>query len=68
MRDLNGQEDCVLPQTIDPGNSYICTITTSLDGEPGDHTNEVTASGTDDEGNPVSDSDDATVTINATPV
>ena len=37
-------------------------------GNPGDvETDVVTASGTDDDGNPVSDDDDATVTISDTP-
>jgi hypothetical protein len=62
--DLNGQGDCAVPQTIPAGGSYSCSITFYVSGEAGDmHTNVVTASGTDDDGNPVSDDDDATVFI-----
>ncbi len=63
--DLNGQGDCSVPQTIAAGGSYPCSFTTNVTGNAGDvETNVVTASGTDDDGNPVSDDDDATVTIN----
>ena len=62
--DLNGQGDCAVPQTIPAGGSYSCSITVYVSGEAEDvHTNVVTASGTDDDGNPVSDEDDATVFI-----
>jgi uncharacterized repeat protein (TIGR01451 family) len=50
--------ECVLPQTIGPGGSFECDITRTISS---DHTNTVTATGVDDEGTPVSDSDDATV-------
>jgi uncharacterized repeat protein (TIGR01451 family) len=56
--DLNGQGDCVTPTTIEPGTSYTCSFTVLVDG---DETDVVTASGTDDDGTPVSGSDDATV-------
>ena len=56
--DLDGQGDCSVPQTILPGDSYTCSFTVLVDG---DETDVVTASGVDDEGTPVSDSDDATV-------
>jgi uncharacterized repeat protein (TIGR01451 family) len=56
--DLNGQGDCSVPQTIQPGDSYACSFTVFVTG---DHTDVVTASGADDEGTPVSASDDATV-------
>ena len=56
--DLNGQGDCSVPQTIQPGSSYTCSFTVLVDG---DETDVITASGTDDEGTPVSGSDDATV-------
>jgi hypothetical protein len=62
--DLDGQGTCSVPQTIQPGDSYTCEFTALVEGEAGDtETDTVTASGTDDEGNPVSDSDDATVEI-----
>ncbi len=56
--DLNGQGDCVVPQTIQPGSNYTCSFTVFVNG---DETDIVTASGSDDEGTSVSDSDDATV-------
>ena len=66
--DLNAQGDCTVPQTIAPGASYSCTFTAFVGGNPNDtETDTVTASGTDDEGNPVSASDDATVTANDVP-
>jgi len=62
--DLNGQGDCAVPQTIPAGGSYTCSLTVFVSGNAGDvHTNVVTASGTDDDGNPVSDEDDETVTV-----
>ena len=65
--DLNGQGTCSVPQTIEPGASYTCQFTATVSGEAGDReTDTVTASGTDDEGNPVSDDDDATVEITDT--
>ncbi|HEX6850742.1 MAG TPA: hypothetical protein VF139_04985, partial [Candidatus Polarisedimenticolaceae bacterium] len=64
---LNGQGSCIVPQLIAPSGSYTCSFTAFV-GVPagqvtGSETDTVTASGTDDEGTPVSDSDDATVTI-----
>ena len=53
-----------MPQTIAPGASYSCSFTGAVSGNAGSsHKDVVTASGTDDDGNPVSDEDDATVTI-----
>ena len=47
-----------------PGATYSCSFTGAVSGNAGSsHTDVVTASGTDDDGNPVSDTDDATVTI-----
>jgi Zn-dependent M28 family amino/carboxypeptidase len=55
---------CVLPITILPGDTYTCTFGVDVMGNEGDvHTNIATASGTDDEGEPVSDSDDETVFV-----
>ncbi len=63
--DLNGQGDCSVPQTIVAGGSYSCSITVAVSGNAGDTiTNVATASGFDDDGSPVSDDDDAVVTVN----
>ena len=62
--DLNGQGDCAVPQTIQPGDTYTCSFTAFVAGNAGDtETDTVIGSGTDDEGNPVSDDDTATVTV-----
>jgi uncharacterized repeat protein (TIGR01451 family) len=62
--DLNGLGDCTTPQTIAAGGSYSCTFTAEISGNAGySETDTVTASGNDDDGNPVSDSDSATVTV-----
>ena len=59
----NGQGDCVLP-TIAPGDTYSCSFTAEVTGEIDEiKTNVVTASGVDDEGTLVSDSDGAEVAI-----
>ena len=51
-----------MPQTIAAGASYSCSFSGAVSGNAGStHTDVVTASGTDDDGNPVSDHDDATV-------
>ena len=57
-----------MPQTIAAGDSYTCSFTANVTGNAGYvEIDVVTASGTDDDGNPVSDDDDATVTITDTP-
>ena len=56
--DLNGQGDCAVPVVIQPGDSYTCSFVGFVDS---DETDTITASGTDDEGTPVSDSDSAYV-------
>lgn len=62
--DINGWGTCQSGLTIDPGMSYSCSFTVSVIGNSGDsETDTVSASGTDDEGNPVSASDSATVVI-----
>ncbi len=62
--DLNGQGGCSVPQTIAAGGFYQCTFSATVSGNAGDiETDIVTATGTDDDGNPISDSDDATVDI-----
>ena len=66
--DLNGQGTCSVPQLIQPGESYTCVFTALVSGNAGDsETDTVTASGTDDEGTPVSDDDDATVDVVGVP-
>jgi len=63
--DLNGTGDCSVPQTIQSGGSYSCSFTAYLEGEPdAAHMNMATASGLDDDGNPVNDNDGATVNFN----
>ncbi len=62
--DLNGQGDCSVPQTIAAGDSYSCSIAVNVSGNADDMiTNVLTASGADDDGNPVSATDDAVVTV-----
>jgi uncharacterized repeat protein (TIGR01451 family) len=62
--DLDGKGTCDVPQTIAAGASYTCSFTGAVAGDAGDsHVNVVTASGKDDDGHDVSDSDDATVAI-----
>jgi uncharacterized repeat protein (TIGR01451 family) len=66
--DLNGQGDCSVPQALDaygyPGDWYSCSFIVSLSGEAGgSHTNTVTASASDNDGNTTTDEDPATVTF-----
>ena len=63
--DLNGQGSCSVPQVIaGGGGSYSCSFTATVSGNAGYvETDTVSASGADDENNPVSDSDSATVTV-----
>ncbi len=77
VEDISSDVTCVdssgvstnLGQTIQPGDFISCQFTRTL-GAAGvgftdsSHVNRVTASGMDDDGAPVSDSDSATVTIN----
>lgn len=62
---LNGQGDCSVPQVLaGNGGTYSCSFTADVVGNYMDsETDIVTASGTDDEGNPVSAADSATVII-----
>jgi uncharacterized repeat protein (TIGR01451 family) len=61
---LDGKGTCDVPVVLAPGASYSCSFSGAVSGNAGSsHTDVVTASGTDDDGNPVSDDDDATVTI-----
>ena len=66
--DLDGKGTCDVPQTIAAGDTYSCSFTGPVSGGPGtSHTDVVTAAGKDDDGNDVSDSDDAVVSITSTP-
>ncbi|TXS90750.1 hypothetical protein FV139_17365 [Parahaliea maris] len=65
---LDGQGTCALPQTLAPaGGNYTCSFTAFVSGSAGDiETNEVTAAGEDDDGQPVEDINSATVRILST--
>ena len=66
--DLDGKGTCDVPQTLAPGAGYSCSFSGAVSGAAGSsHKDVVTASGTDDDGNPVSDDDDAVVTITNLP-
>jgi len=66
--DLDGQGTCDLPVTIHPGASYTCYFLREVVGVGGYvETDTVTAYGSDDEGTPVSDYDDADVTLTPLP-
>ncbi|MCW5844926.1 MAG: carboxypeptidase regulatory-like domain-containing protein [Caldilinea sp.] len=61
---------CALPQTplAANGGQYSCSFTANVTGQPGfSETDVVTVFGQDGEGNTVSSSDDATVTLTDTP-
>jgi hypothetical protein len=61
---LNGQGTCSVPQELSPGESYTCAITVPVNGNAGfSETNTFTASGLDDDGNPVSATASDTVSI-----
>ena len=65
---LAGKETCSVGFTIASYDQYTCTFTQTVSGSPGDDpTDTVTASGTDDEGIPVSGSDSASIWIVAKP-
>gem|GEM_PF-5911019 len=60
--DLNGQGNCTVPQVIAAGDCYTCTFTAMVQSDvPKTEIDTVTASGTDDAGNPVTGSDSASV-------
>gem|GEM_PF-6090229 len=69
--DLNGQGTCSVPQvgvSIQGGGSYACSFQSEIWGNAGvTETGTVTAVASDDEGNEVSASDSATVTISDVP-
>ncbi len=64
--DLAGQGNCgaLIGADLAPNASLACFFQRMVSGDAGFiHTNVVTANGTDDDGFPVSDDDDATVTV-----
>lgn len=59
---------CAVPQEIPPGGTYSCSFVAFVgDNYQDSETDTVTASGTDDEESPVSDSDSAMVTVTDVP-
>ena len=67
--DCNGVgEGSGLSTELDPNETVTCTFSMIVSGDAGDQINDlITVTGTDDDGTPVSDSDDATVTITNVP-
>ena len=67
--DCNGVgEGSGLSTELDPNETVTCTFSMIVSGDAGDRINDlITVTGTDDDGTPVSDSDDATVTITNVP-
>ena len=62
--DLNGQGNCQVNVVLQPNETYSCQFVKHISGQSGQtHTDIVTASGHDDDGNPVSDDDSAMVQI-----
>jgi hypothetical protein len=57
---------CVLPQELDPNESYTCSFQAFVEGtSTTPHVNEVTGNAFDKDGNPATDPGDATVTFPA---
>ena len=67
LGNLQGKGSCALPQAMPVGDTYQCTFTAMVAGAPGNQTNQVTASGTDDDGSSVSADDGVVVSITAPP-
>ena len=62
--DLNGQGNCTTGFVLQPGESHTCQFTGYVAGNNGDmHTDTVTATGIDDDGQPLSADDSAVVQI-----
>jgi hypothetical protein len=61
--DLNGQGDCVTGGTIAAGESYNCSFSGAVSGEPGDYTDTVESVITDNDSSTDTQTDDATVTL-----
>ncbi|HEX2054381.1 MAG TPA: Ig-like domain repeat protein [Actinomycetota bacterium] len=66
--DLDGMGSCDTGGTIEAGESYTCEFDVEYTGSaPQSQTDTVTATGEDDDGNEVTDSDDATIRLVAAP-
>ncbi|MEP6390447.1 MAG: hypothetical protein ABJ056_11045 [Halioglobus sp.] len=66
--DLNGRGTCSVPQTIVPGGFYLCAFQAEVTGSSGYvETDTVVASAVDDDGERLTASDTATVTIDDLP-
>ena len=68
--DISGLGDCgsLIGVVLTPGGSDSCSFEALVSGNAGDsETNVVTVNGTDDDGQPVMDSDDATVNVTNVP-
>ncbi len=66
--DLSAACSPTLPATLAPAASLQCVFVGTISGAVGTvHTNEATASGTDDDGHPVSDSDTESIEITDVP-
>ncbi len=62
--DLHNQGSCLTPQSIPSGERYLCSFSATISGNAGTaETDTITASAQDDELNPTSDSDSATVSF-----
>jgi hypothetical protein len=61
--DLNGKDTCAVPRSIPPGHDYVCWFQEQVSGLAGEHTDLVTATAHDDEGNAVVEHDQATVSL-----
>ncbi|MCB0192181.1 MAG: hypothetical protein KDJ65_09590 [Anaerolineae bacterium] len=65
---LDGIGSCSTPIPITKSSQYQCTYSAAVNGSPGQiKLNTVTAAGTDDDDEPISDSDFATITITNVP-
>ncbi|XOF32871.1 MAG: hypothetical protein ACL93V_12745 [Candidatus Electrothrix sp. YB6] len=68
IRAFCGNPPLTFPVTLAPNEFFTCTVPSSVEGNAGDLIdNTASASGIDDDGNPVSDDDIATVAINNVP-
>jgi len=66
--DLDGQGDCETPFDLDPQEIYTCSATFAVPGNFGDTiVNVLSVTGVDDDGEEVTGTDDATVTITNVP-
>jgi uncharacterized repeat protein (TIGR01451 family) len=67
LGDVGGQGSCQLPQTIQPGSSFQCAYTDTVQGQAGEEVSRmITASGEDDDLPPSPVSASTTVTVGIT--